>query len=231
MTRMILLFIAVIGFNLNSWAQPDYTKITFRSKIKEYKKSKPNISDLTIHKSEIKDIVTLLGSKFYAEEEIEDISERIWLSFIDPEKFDFVYKDMAIRTFPDWNKKNVRGEIVLEPNPFWAEWTLADGELAYVQKAFSLILSYYDLMAYSDDAISTKKSLEKLLYTKKLNFGTPRSGDWTNSYLKSANNSLAKKGLIALISNGYYDFIVCEANKKDTLTTLFDKLHWKFVNP
>ena len=120
--------IAVIGFNLSSWSQPDYAKITFRSNLPQYKKEKPDLQDVNFNKDQIKNIITLLGNSFYSENEIEDITEKVWLSFIDPEKFDYVFKDLAIRTIPNWNKKNVRGLIVVEPNPFLAEWTLADGE-------------------------------------------------------------------------------------------------------
>ena len=48
--------------------------------------------------------------------------------------------------------------IIVEPNPFLAEWTLADGEFAYFQRALSMILSYYNLMEYSADAKGTKES-------------------------------------------------------------------------
>ena len=160
--------IAVIGFNLSSWSQPDYAKITFRSNLPQYKKEKPDLQDVNFNKDQIKNIITLLGNSFYSENEIEDITEKVWLSFIDPEKFDYVFKDLAIRTIPNWNKKNVRGLIVVEPNPFLAEWTLADGESPYFQRALSMILSYYSLMKYSDDAKSTKESLNKLLYTQNM---------------------------------------------------------------
>ena len=33
MKRITLLMIAVIGFNLSGWSQPDYAKITFRSNL------------------------------------------------------------------------------------------------------------------------------------------------------------------------------------------------------
>ena len=188
MKRITLLMIAVIGFNLSSWSQPDYTKITFRSNLPQYKKAKPDIQGLNFNKDQVKNIITLLGNSFYSENEIEDITEKVWLSFIDPEKFDFVFKDLAIRTIPNWNKKNVRGLIVVEPNPFLAEWTLADGESPYFQRALSLILSYYNLMKYSADAKSAKESLGTLLYTQKMSFRPITSSDWTNSYLKRLSN-------------------------------------------
>ena len=231
MKRITLLMIAVIGFNLSSWSQPDYAKITFRSNLPQYKKEKPDLQDVNFNKDQIKNIITLLGNSFYSENEIEDITEKVWLSFIDPEKFDYVFKDLAIRTIPNWNKKNVRGLIVVEPNPFLAEWTLADGESPYFQRALSMILSYYSLMKYSDDAKSTKESLNKLLYTQNMSFRQISSSDWTNTYLKSVNEVLAKKGLIALVANGQYEYFVCEVDKKAELIKLFKKMDWKFITP
>lgn len=232
MKKIALLLITIIGFNVNSWSQPDYSKITFKSKIREYKKKKPNLQSVDVKKEDIKKIVTLLGSPYYTETKIDDIIDKIWLAFINPKKFDFVFKDIAIRTIPNWNKKNARGLIVVEPNPFLAEWTLANGETPYFQRAISLLLTHFKLMAYSEDAKNTKKSLHKLLYTQKMNFRPVRATDWTNSYLKSANNALQSKQLIALIAaNGQYDFFVCKTDKKDELKKLFKKINWEFIIP
>jgi len=231
MKKITMLLITVIGFNLSVWSQPDYAKITFRSSLPAYKKIKPDLRVANFNKDQIKNIISILGSSFYSENEIEDITQKIWLSFIDPEKFDFVFKDLAIRTIPNWNKKNVRGLIIVEPNPFLAEWTLADGEFAYFQRALSMILSYYKLMEYSDDAKSTKESLGKLLYTQKLDFRPIKSTDFTRSYLNSANEELNKNGLIAMIANRQYEFFVCEVDKIPELTKLFKKIDWKFITP
>lgn len=231
MKRVLLLLIAILSFNLSCWSQPDYTIITFKSKVPAYKRSKPNLKNLKITKSEIKNIITLLGSSFYSESEIDAMTQKTWLTFIDPKQFDYVFKDLAIRTTPNWNKKNVRGKIVVEPNPFQAEWTLASGETPYFKKAFSMILSYYKLMKYSDDAQSAKVALGKLLYTKEMNFRPAKVKDWTNPYLESANQVLVKKGLTALVTSGFYDFFVCEVDKKDELTALFKKMDWKFITP
>jgi len=231
MKRIILLMIAVIGFNLSSWSQPDYTKITFRSNLPQYKKVKPELKGVNFNKDHIKNIISLLGNSFYSDNEIDDITEKVWLSFIDPEKFDFVFKDLAVRTIPNWNKKNVRGLIVVEPNPFLAEWTLAENESPYFQRALSLILSYYNLMEYSADAISAKQSLQKLLYTQNMSFRRTTSSDWTNTYLNSVNEELIKKDLITLVANGQYEYFVCEIDNKEELTKLFKKMNWKFITP
>ncbi len=233
MKRITLLLIAVIGFNLNGWSQdPDYTKIVFKSKIREYKKKKPNLEKSNFTKDDIKQIVTLLGSSFYSKTEIDDIYEKVWLSFIDPKMFDYVFKDIAIRTIPNWNKKNYKGQIVVEPNHFLAEWTSADGETPYFHRALNLILTYYKLMGYSEDAKLTKKHLRKLLYTQKMNFRPVSTSDWTNSYLQAVNSVIQRKGLIACIdANGQYEYFICEVGKKEDLLKLFKKLDWAFIVP
>jgi len=232
MKRMALLLMAVIGFNVSSWSQPDYTKLVFKSKIKEYKKKKPNLEGIAINKEHIKNIVTLLGSSYYSENDINDIAEKIWLSYIDPKKFDYVFKDLAIRTIPNWNKKNYKGQIVVEPNPLLAEWTLADGETPYFHRAINLILTHYRLMGYGEDAKKTKKSLGKLRYTQKMNFRPVGKSDWTNSYLQAVNKAIQSKGLIALIAaNGQYEYFICEMDKKEELLELFKKMDWEFIIP
>jgi len=233
MKRITLLLIAVIGFNLNGWSQdPDYTKLVFKSKIREYKKKKPNLEKINFNKGDIKQIVSLLGNSFYNEDEIADISEKVWLSFINPKMFDFVFKDIAVRTIPNWNKKNYKGQIVVEPNHFLAEWTSADGETPYFHRAINLILTHYKLMGYSEDAKQTKKHLRKILYTQKMNFRPVSTSDWTNSYLQAANDAMRSKGLIACIdANGQYEYFICESNKKDELLKLFKKLDWEFMIP
>lgn len=233
MKRITLLLIAIIGFNVNGWSQdPDYTTLVFKNKLREYKKKKPSLKGIGFDKNQIKNIVDLLGSPYYSDDEINDISERIWLAFIDPKKFDFVFKDLAIRTVPNWNKKNYKGQIVVDPNPFLAEWTRADGETPYFQRALNLILTHYKLMGYSEDAKQTKKHLRKLLYTKKFNFKPVSSSDWTNSYLQAANNVIQNKGLIACIdANGKYEYFICQTDKKEEILKLFKKLDWEFMVP
>ncbi|MCB0475147.1 MAG: hypothetical protein KDC69_05690 [Flavobacteriaceae bacterium] len=231
MKKYLICFLAVFLSTVNLFAQPDYSSITFKSKLHEYKKKKPDLTAVDFDKGNLKEVVKLLGSQFYSDTEIDDITDRIWLSFTDPEKFDFVFKDLAIQTQPNWNKKNARGQIILEPNPFLAEWTQSDGELQYMQRAFANILSYYNLMAYSDDAISTKKSIGKLLFTRKMAFKQASSGDWTNSYLKYVNTLVKPKGYTALIAQGGYDFLICKTTDVNALEDLMIKLHWNFIEP
>ena len=164
MKKTVLLFIFCL-FSialLSAQEQPDYTQIKFRKKVKEYKKSTPKIEGLGIDKELISDIVKLLGKPFYNEQERDEMVERIWLSFTDPKKFDMVFRDYAIRTLPNWNKKNFKGEIVLEPNPYLSDWTKSYDELTYFKSAMHRILMYHGLMGYGEDAKNTKKSLKKI---------------------------------------------------------------------
>ncbi|MDJ0646710.1 MAG: hypothetical protein QNJ57_12075 [Flavobacteriaceae bacterium] len=233
MKKLLLLFILYLfSFAIvSAQEQPDYTQIKFRQKVKEYKKSAPKIDGLGIDKELIGDIVKLLGKSFYNEQERDEIVERIWLSFTDPKKFDMVFRDYAIRTLPDWNKKNFRGEIVLEPNPYLSDWTKSYDELTYFKSAMHRILMYHGLMGYGEDAKNTKKSLQKIKYISKYQFPNPTSSDYTNSYLNKMAYAVNKKGLSVLISNGNYEFLICEKDKKDQLVSLFSKMNWEFVKP
>ena len=232
--KNLLLFFMVFVLsvaNIGAQEQPDYTQIKFKQKTKEYKKTTPKIEGLEVDKELIADIVKLLGKSFYSKEERDEIVERIWLSFTDPEKFDMVFKDYAIRTLPNWNKKNFKGEIVLEPNPYLSDWTNAENELEYFKSAMHRILMYHGLMGYGEDAKNTKKSLQKIKYITKYSFPNPTSRDYTNSYLDKMAYAVKNKGLSVLITNGNYEFMICENDKKDELVSLFNKMNWQFVKP
>lgn len=226
----ILLFLLVIAFNTNSWSQPDYATIRFYSKIKEYKKKKPSLKEIDINKNDINEIINLLGDSFYTEDEIEDITEKIWLSYIDPKQFDFVFKDLAVRSIPNWNKKNFKGEIVIEPNPFLALWTLADNEKTYFQSALGQLLTYYGLMGYAEDAKSTKKTINKMLYTKTTKFRSLRGHDWTNSYLKDINKVINPKNITVQVTATYH-FFISKTDRTEELNALYEKIDWHFSTP
>ncbi len=226
----ILLFILVITCNLNGWSQPDYSKIRFYSKIKEYKEIKPSLKDIDIKKSDINQIITLLGDSFYTESEIEDMAEKVWLSYIDPKKFDFVFKDLAIRSIPNWNKKNYKGEIVIEPNPFLALWTIADNEKTYFQAALSQLLTYYGLMGYGENGKNTKMAINKMLHTQTTKFRSVRSSDYTASYLRSVNSVINPKNLSVLVTTKYY-FFISKTDRKEEVKRLFKKIDWHFSLP
>jgi hypothetical protein len=145
--------------------------------------------------------------------------------------FDYVYKDFAISSNNNWGTKNAKGEIVLEPNPYLTDWTISEDEFPYFQLAFNKILDYFNLMSYGDDAESVASSFNELLLTKDLKFSDPKDDDWAYSYIETVNGELAKKGLVALVTKGYYQIVVCEIKDKDRITNLFEKFKWELVKP
>jgi len=235
MNKIYFLILFLVISCVEAYAQeplPDYTVIQFRSRIKEYKTNKPKLEKLKIDKELISDIVRILGKAHYSKNERDEITEKIWLAFIDPKKFDLVFKDYAIRTLPNWNKPNFQGKIVLDPNPYLKSWTKADNEQDYFKIAMNRILMYEGLMGYGEDAQETKKALVKMKYIKNFDFRPIYSKDWTNSYLQSIKPQLNEKNLVILITNnGNYEFMICERARKSELLKLFAKIKWKFINP
>ena len=230
--KKVLLFLTVIIFNFIAIAQKtDYSKVIFSSKIYEYKETKPRTQKLGIDKDLLVDIIDKLGDSLYTKKEQTEIIEKAWLAFTNPKMFDFVYKDFAVNTLNNWGEMNAKGELVLEPNPYLTEWTISNGEFPYFQLALSKILKHYSLVTYGDDAESVKSSFNELLITKDINFQEPKDDDWAYSYLETVNSDLEKKGLVALITKGYYNIIVCKIDKKEEITELFKKLKWDFIQP
>ena len=45
------------------------------------------------------------------------------------------------------------------------------------------------------------------------------------------NTELEKEGLVALVTKGYYNIIVCDIENKEQLTNLFEKFKWELVQP
>jgi len=232
-TCIILLF--VFTTTLCAFAQeektPDYTTIKFRSYLKEYKKEKPSLEGLNIDKELVSEIVKLLGEAFYTTEERAEITEKIWLASTNPKKFDYVHKDYAIRSLPNWSKPNFQGKIVLEPNPYLKDWTKAETSLDYIKIALHRILTYEGLMGYGEDAKNTKRTAQKLRYAKNFTFRPVYTNDWTNSYLQNLVPQDAKKNLVVMVTEGNYHFMIVELSKKDKLLNLFKRMKWRFVVP
>lgn len=230
MLKRILPCIALL-FSLATFSQTDYSKITFSSKIYKYKDSKPKTKELGVDKEIVTNIIDILGGSLYSKKEKKEIVDKTWLAYTDPKTFDFVFKDFAIKTNKSWGQVNTNGEMILEPNPYLTEWTINDSEFPYFQIALNKILDYYDLISYADDVSTVKPSFKDLLITEKLNFKDPDEEDWAYSYLKKVNAELAKKGMIALVTKGYYDIIVCKTKDRAKLTSLFNKIKWELVTP
>ena len=228
---LLILIISIAGLHAQQEKTPDYTTIKFRSYLKEYKKKNPSFEGLKIDKEMVSDIVRLLGKSFYSIEEREEITEKIWLAFTNPKKFDFVHKDYAIRSLPNWSKPNFQGKIVLEPNPYLKDWTKADTSLDYFKIAMHRILTHEGLMGYGEDAQNTRKSAKKLKYAKKFQFRPVYTKDWTNSYLQSLVPQAATKGNILMVTDGNYEFMIVESKKQEELLELFKRMKWRFIIP
>lgn len=232
MIRKLLTILTFLLIHFSATSQTtDYSKVKFRSNIYEYKKTEPRTQQLGIDKALLTDIIDLLGDDLYTGKEKKEIIDKAWLAFSNPKIFDFVYKDFAVKTINNWGHKNSKGELVLEPNPYLTEWTINDDEFPYFQIALRKILDYYSLITYGDDAEGVKSSFNELLITENINFNEPKDDDWAYSYLETVNAELEKKGMVALVTKGHYDIIVCEIDKKDKLTNLFKKIKWDFVKP
>lgn len=223
-TLFLSLFFLVAGAQTT-----DYSKVIFSSKIYEYKKDLPKTKELGVDKTLLSKIVNNLGDSLYTEKERKDIVDKVWLAFSNPKLFDFVHKDFAVKTINNWGQVNAKGELVLEPNPYLTEWTINSDEFPYFQLALAKILTHYDLITYGDDAEGVQASFTELMITKNIDFQNPKEDDWAYSYLETVNTELAPKGLVALVTKGYYNIIVCKVDKKEEITNLFKKIEWDFI--
>ncbi|MET2984499.1 DUF6630 family protein [Aureibaculum conchae] len=232
MKRTLLSILTFSVFSFVAVAQTtDYSKVVFSSKIYEYKNDEPRTQELGIDRDLLSSIVDNLGDSLYTEKQRKDIVDKAWLAFSNPKLFDFVFKDFAVKTINNWGQVNAKGELVLEPNPYLTEWTINSDEFPYFQLALSKILNHYNLITYGDDAESVQSSFNELLITKNINFQDPKEDDWAYSYLETVNKELAPKGLVALVTKGYYNIIVCKLEKKEEVTKLFKKIEWDFIQP
>lgn len=231
MKRKLLSIYILIGFSYASFGQMDYSNVEFRSYIYKYKEAEPRTSELGIEKQLLTDIVQLLGKDIYTKAEQDEIVYKTWLAMAKPKVFDYVFKDFAVSSNKNWGSENANGEIVLEPNPYLTDWTVSDDEYPYFQLALNKILEYFQLMTYGDDADSVASSFNELLITKDFKFSAPKDDDWAYSYIESVNTELQKEGLVALVTKGYYNIIVCDINNKEQLTDLFEKFRWELVQP
>jgi hypothetical protein len=232
MINKSLTIIIILLFKFAAISQiTDYSKVSFSSNIYKYSNSIPRTAELGISKLVLGDIINLLSNSKYSKKQKKEIINKVWLSFSNPKKFDFIYKDFALNTINNWSYKDKKGAWVLEPNPYLTEWTIDDNEFHYFQLALGKILQYFSLIGYGDDAEGVKSSFNKLLITQQIKIHDPNDDDWAYSYLKTLNIDLKEKGLIALISKGDYDIIVCKLDKKDQITKLFKKIQWEFIQP
>lgn len=231
MDKKLLLTFIFLTITLLTFAQTDYSNIRFKSYIYQYKDVAPRTSELGIDKNLLSEIVKLLGEGIYSKSEQEEIIEKAWLAIAHPRTFDFVFKDFAVTSNKNWGTKNAKGEIILEPNPYLTDWTVSDDEYPYFQLALNKIFDYFQLMTYGDDADSVALSFNELLITKDFKLSAPKDDDWAYSYIETINSELEKKGLVALVTKGYYNIVVCNIENKDKLTNLFEKFKWELIQP
>lgn len=231
MKRKLLFIFTFLAVNFISLGQTDYSNIKFKSYIYQYKEANPRTSELGIDKETLTEIVNLLGGDMYTKNQKTEIVEKTWLALAKPKTFDFVYKDFSVSSNKNWGTKNAKGEIVLEPNPYLTDWTISEDEYPYFQLALNKILDYFQLMTYGDDAESVATSFNELLITKDFKFSEPKEDDWAYSYIETVNSELEKKGLVALVTKGYYNIVVCNIENKEKLTNLFEKFKWELVQP
>ena len=231
MKRKLLPILTFLTLHFIAFGQMDYSNIRFKSYIYEYKDVEPRTSELGIEKQMLAEIISLLGEDLYTKTEQEEILDKAWLAIANPKVFDFIYKDFAISSNKTWDTRNQKGEIVLEPNPYLTDWTVSDDEYPYFQLALNKILEYFELMTYGDDAQSVASSFSELLITKDFELSIPKEDDWAYSYIETVNIELEKKGLVALVTKGYYNIVVCNIESKDKLTNLFEKFKWELIQP
>lgn len=211
--------------------QKDYTNIKFKSKLRSYTKTKPKTKELGITKEIFSELSDLLTLDAFTEREKKDLANKLWLAVSDPKKFDFVYKDFSLKTIKNWGVKIPFEDINFEPNPYLAEWTNNGDNILYMQWAVTQILTYSKLMTYSEKAKVAQKNIHDLILLKNMKFYPARSGEFAYDYLHRNNALLAKKGLVILIYNHNFDYIVCSLKDKDKVMELFNKLKWEFVVP
>lgn len=231
MIRKLLSLSIFLAINSFAFGQTDYSDVEFRSYIYKYKEDAPRTTEIGIEKQMLTEIVDLLSGKLYSKAEKEDIVDKMWLALENPKTFDYVFKDFAVSSNKNWGTRNAKGEIVLEPNPYLTDWTVSDDEYPYFQLTLNKILDYFQLMTYGDDAESVASSFSELLITKDIQFLPPKDDDWAYSYIESVNLELEKKGLVALVTKGYYNIVVCDLENKDKITSLFENFKWELVQP
>jgi len=109
MRRKLFITLTFLAFNFSSFSQvTDYSKVSFKSNIYEYKKIEPRTLQLGINKALLTDIIDLLGDNLYTGKKKKEIINKAWLAFTNPKIFDYVYKDFAVKTINNWGYKMLK---------------------------------------------------------------------------------------------------------------------------
>jgi len=167
----------------------------------------------------------------YSENQRIDLANKLWLAVSNPQKFDFVYKDYSLKTIKNWGVKIKFEDPNFEPNPYLAKWTVTEDEFIYSHWAITQILTYEGLMAYSEKAKVAQKAINELKLLEKLNFYQAKPDEYAYDYLHRNNQLLKKRGLVVLIYNYHFDYIVCKIEDQDKVIELLGRLKLEYVVP
>ncbi len=222
-----LLFIGLASIG----QQKDYTNIKFKSKTRHYSKIIPNTKDNGIDKELVTSIIDILSVDIFTEREKKELSNKIWLALSNPQKFDFVYKDYSLNTIKNWGVKIKFENPNFEPNPYLCEWTNKEDDFIYFQWVLTNILIYEGLLAYGDETKKVYKTINNLVMIKDIRFPYPSSSEYPYSYLNRMNKSLKKSGIIILMFENNFDFLVCKIEDQDQIIELLQNFHWSFAVP
>ncbi len=222
-----LLFIGLASIG----QQKDYTNIKFKSKTRHYSKIIPNTKDNGIDKELVTSIIDILSVDIFTEREKKELSNKIWLALSNPQKFDFVYKDYSLNTIKNWGVKIKFENPNFEPNPYLCEWTNKEDDFIYFQWVMTNILAHEGLLAYGDETKKVYKTINNLVMIKDIRFPYPSSSEYPYSYLNRMNKSLKKRGIIILMFENNFDFLVCKIEDQDQIIELLQNFHWSFAVP
>ncbi|MEN8126034.1 MAG: hypothetical protein ABFR32_13005 [Bacteroidota bacterium] len=225
-----LIALLFIGF-ASIGQQKDYTNIKFKSKLRNYSKIIPNTKENGIDKELVSSIIDILTKDIFTEREKKELSNKIWLALSNPEKFDYVYKNYSLNTIKNWGVKIKFENPNFEPNPYLCEWTNKEDDFIYFQWVLTNILTHEGLLSYGDVTKKVYKSINNLVMIKNIRFPAPTYNEYPDSYLNRMNKALQKKGLIILMFENNFDFLVCKIEDKDQLTELLHNFHWSFAAP
>ena len=231
MKKTILILLLLFSGTFAYSQQKDYTKIKFKSKLRNYTKVLPKIKEFGIEKDLFVQLVDMLTMDEFTDNQKTDLSNKLWLAVSNPQKFDFVYKDYSLKTIKNWGVKIKFEDPNFEPNPYLAKWTVTEDEFIYIHWAITQILTYERLMAYSEKAKVAQKAINELLLLEKLKFYAAKTDEYAYDYLNRNNTLLKKRGLVILIYNYHFDYIVCRIEDKDKVAELLNRLKLEFVMP
>ena len=231
MKKSILLLLLLLN---GVWAFPqqkDYTAIKFKSKLRNYTKVLPKTEEFGIDRELFVQLADMLTMDAFSESEKTALANKLWLAVSNPQKFDFVYKDYSLNTIKNWGVKIKFEDPNFEPNPYLAKWTVTEDEFIYSHWAITQILTYEGLMAYSEKAKVAQKAINELIVLKDLNFYQAKPDEYAYDYLHRNNNLLKKRGLVILIYNFHFDYIVCRIEDKEKVQELLSRLKLEYVVP